>query len=160
MGDLGLRDEVLKLALVKCKLNIEEAIMMATNPDQIKDIEDEIAAEEAENQKQDLLAQFNDEPEEQLIVQREVPLSEMVSNQSFEMLFHLLNLGVPLITHSSWSLLSQVPVNQQLLQKIRLLKDPESGSGERVNESKSPMSQLEWSKIIDPNGVHKMLYSL
>lgn len=29
-----------------------------------------------------------------------------------------------------------------------------------MREPAGPMSQVEWSKIIDPNGIHKMLYSL
>ena len=77
----------------------------------------------------------------------------MISNRTecFDLLFDLLNLGVPDITNSSWTLLTQIPVNQQLLSKIRL--NDSEGLGDQ-------MSQIEWSKIIDPNGIHKMLYSL
>jgi hypothetical protein len=58
-------------------------------------------------------------------VQVEKRLNEMISNRSecFDLLFDLLNLGVPDITQASWSLLTQIPVNQQLLSKIRLLSD-------------------------------------
>jgi hypothetical protein len=86
--------------------------------------------------------------EEDKAEEPELKLNEMISNRSecFDLLFDLLNLGVPDITEASWALLNQVPVNQQLLSKIRLL-------GEN-------MSQIEWSKIIDPNSTHKMLYSL
>ena len=79
-------------------------------------------------------------------------MSEIISNRGecFDLLFDLLNLGVSEITEASWALLTQVPVNQQLLRKIRLLS----------NEANKDMSQIEWSKIIDPNSIHKMLYSL
>jgi len=98
----------------------------------------------------------------------------MISNRSecFDLLFGLLNLGVADITSASWSLLTQVPVNQQLLSKIRLL-DEVAPSDDIVNSAASKvgshaisgqplrhMSQMEWSQIIDPNGIHKMLYSL
>ena len=57
----------------------------------------------------------------------------MISNRSecFDLLFGLLNLGVADITTASWSLLTQVPVNQQLLSKIRLLDEvaPVDGIG-------------------------------
>lgn len=92
----------------------------------------------------------------------EKKLNDMISNRSecFDLLFDLLNLGVPDITQASWSLLTQVPVNQQLFKKIRLLNDE---SGEKIggnDTTMNTMSQIEWSKIIDPNGIHKMLYSL
>jgi hypothetical protein len=94
--------------------------------------------------------------------QPERKLNDMISNggECFDLLFDLLNLGVPDITQASWSLLTQIPVNQQLFRKIRLLNDE---SGEQIggnDPASKPMSQVEWSKIIDPNGIHKMLYSL
>jgi hypothetical protein len=53
----------------------------------------------------------------------EIKLSEMISNreESFDLLINLLNLGIPEITQASWSLLSQVPINQKLLNQIKLL---------------------------------------
>jgi hypothetical protein len=79
----------------------------------------------------------------------------MISNRSecFDLLFDLLNLGLPDVTQASWSLLTQVPVNQQLLTKIRQLDLNSAGEHKQ-------MSQMEWSRIIDPNSIHKMLYSL
>lgn len=79
----------------------------------------------------------------------------MVSNrpESFNLLFGLLNLGIPSIAQASWQLLTQVPVNQQLLNKIKLLNKSEDGP---IVE----MTRSEWSEIIEPQSVHKMLYSL
>ena len=45
MGDLGCSDQVLKLALSKCKLNLEETIMLVTNREAIADMEEEIRRE-------------------------------------------------------------------------------------------------------------------
>lgn len=66
----------------------------------------------------------------------EKKLNEMISNRSecFDLLFDLLNLGVPDITEASWSLLTQVPVNQQLLSKIRLLNGTDrEGEGQPMS---------------------------
>ena len=43
----------------------------------------------------------------------------MISNRTecFDLLFGLLNLGLPDITEAAWTLLTQVPVNQILLNK-------------------------------------------
>ena len=41
MGDFMCSEEVIKLALKKCKLNLEEAIFMVTDPDKIADLEEE-----------------------------------------------------------------------------------------------------------------------
>ena len=48
MGDLMCSDEVTKLALKKCKLKLEETLMMVTNPESIADLEDEVEREKAE----------------------------------------------------------------------------------------------------------------
>jgi len=45
IGDLSCSDEVTKLALKKCKLNLEETLMMVTNPDAIADLEEEVRRE-------------------------------------------------------------------------------------------------------------------
>ena len=81
----------------------------------------------------------------------------MISNRSecFDLLFNLLNMGVPEITQASWALLTQVPVNQKLLSRIRSLRDETM-----ILSEEEILSQHEWSKIIDPNGIHKMLYQL
>lgn len=38
MGDCGLSDQLIKLALKKCNLNLEETIMMMTNEDLLNDL--------------------------------------------------------------------------------------------------------------------------
>lgn len=60
---------------------------------------------------QNLLVQAHEQEEEK---QPEKKLNEMISNRSecFDLLFDLLNLGISDITEASWSLLTQVPVNQ------------------------------------------------
>ena len=69
----------------------------------------------------------------------------MISNRTecFNLLFGLLNLGLPDITEAAWTLLTQVPVNQILLNKIRNLTP-----------------DVNWELIVDASGLHKMLYSL
>lgn len=42
LEDLKASNDVIKLALKKCKMNLEEAILMLTNPDQVIDLEDEV----------------------------------------------------------------------------------------------------------------------
>ena len=143
---------------------------MVTESDRVNDLEEEIKREQEVNDNLQLMTSKpnlnlvqdanaeNDGVDEngEQVPPPEKKLNEMISNRSecFDLLFDLLNLGVPDITEASWSLLTQVPVNQQLLSKIRLLNGTDrEGEGQ-------PMSQSEWSKIIDPNGIHKMLYSL
>ena len=75
----------------------------------------------------------------------------------FDLLFELLNMGVVNITTACWSLLTQVPVNQQLLSKIRLLDEvapaDDIGSPRAVKvgaqaisgQPQRHMSQMEWS---------------
>jgi hypothetical protein len=174
LGELPCSEEVAKLALKKCKLNLEEALCMLTNPDQVGDLEEEVrreqeAAEHMQlmtNQKLNLAEDPNDkdgvDENGEQIPPPEKKLNDMISNRSecFDLLFDLLNLGVPDITQASWSLLTQVPVNQQLFRKIRLLKEDSQVKIAGSDTAIGPMSQIEWSKIIDPNGIHKMLYSL
>ena len=105
MGELSCSDDVLKLALSKCKLNLEETIFMVTNPDAIADMEEEIRREQESNQNLQLMskAQINigeQEPEAEDAEDQPPPekkLNEMISNRTecFDMLFDLLNLGVP-----------------------------------------------------------------
>ena len=59
--------------------------------------------------------------EEQLF---EDKLNLIVSNKAeyFDLLFELLNLGVPDITQAVWKLMMQVPVNQKLYNDMRSLQ--------------------------------------
>jgi hypothetical protein len=135
MPDMTCSEEVMKLALKKCKLDLTGAIMMLTT-DQVADLEEEVRAEQDANNDLQLMTNVRagagdlqgkkgkeDDDEEQ--EPKELRLNEMISNRSecFDLLFGLLNLGVADITTASWSLLTQVPVNQQLLSKIRLLNE-------------------------------------
>lgn len=45
LGDFMCSEEVIKLALKKHKLNLEEAIFTVTNPDAVADLEDEVRRE-------------------------------------------------------------------------------------------------------------------
>jgi len=47
-----------------------------------------------------------------------------VSNRAeyFDLLFELLNLGVPDITQAVWKLMMQIPINQKLFNSMRSLK--------------------------------------
>ena len=53
LGDLICSEEVTKLALKKCKLNLEEAMMMVTSEDQVQDLQEEIRREQEQH---DILA--------------------------------------------------------------------------------------------------------
>ena len=50
LEDLKASNDVIKLALKKCKLNLEEAILMLTNPDQVIDLEDEVRCYQEANE--------------------------------------------------------------------------------------------------------------
>jgi len=43
LGDLGLDREVIKLALKKCNLELEEAMLMITDEVQLNDLQEEVA---------------------------------------------------------------------------------------------------------------------
>ena len=45
LDGLNASDEVIKLALKKCKLNMEEAVLMLTNPESVEDLEEEVNIE-------------------------------------------------------------------------------------------------------------------
>ena len=83
---------------------------------------------------------------------QEDKLNLIVSNRAeyFDLLFDLLNLGVPDVTSAVWSLLMQIPVNHQLFENIQSLKAIKSMGQERTG----------WKEIIDPSQTYKMLYSL
>jgi hypothetical protein len=49
LGDLPCSEEVVKLALKKCKLNLEEVMLMVTEPDRVNDLEEEIKREQEVN---------------------------------------------------------------------------------------------------------------
>ena len=59
--------------------------------------------------------------EEQIL---EDKLNLIVSNRAeyFDLLFELLNLGVPEITQAVWKLMMQVPINQKLFNNMRSLE--------------------------------------
>lgn len=46
LGELTCSEEVVKLALKKCKLNLEETLFMVTNSDQVADLEEEVRKEQ------------------------------------------------------------------------------------------------------------------
>ena len=126
MGELNCSEDVVKLALKKCKLNLEETMLMVTNQDQANDLEEEVKREQEANDNLQLmtnksnlklaLADGRNQNEEnegvgedgEEIPPPEKKLNEMISNRSecFDLLFDLLNLGVPDITEASWSLLT------------------------------------------------------
>lgn len=100
-------------------MNMEEAIIMLTDEDQINDLQDEIRKQEEMNQH---IALIDDAPKEEGQVE-DSKLNLIISNRSeyFELLFDLLNLGINEITTAAWNLLIQIPVNKQLLQQIKTL---------------------------------------
>lgn len=51
-------------------------------------------------------------------------LNLIVSNKAeyFDLLFELLNLGVPDITQAVWKLMMQVPINQKLFNRMKSLE--------------------------------------
>ena len=76
--------------------------------------------------------------------QQEVPedkLNLIVSNRAeyFDLLFELLNLGVPEITQAVWKLMMQIPINQKLFNSMRSLQsirgDDDSGMDEAAAKS-------------------------
>lgn len=98
-----------------------------------------------------------EKPNEDEEMEQSDRLNVIVSNNAeyFDMLFDLLNLGNSEITSAVWGLLMQVPVNQQLLSKIKTLKD--------IQPLAIADEELEfegWSEIVDPATTYKMLYSL
>ena len=83
---------------------------------------------------------------------QEDKLNLIVSNRAeyFDLLFDLLNLGIPDVTSAVWSLLMQIPVNHNLFESISSLRAIKSFGQEHTG----------WKEIIDPNQTYKMLYSL
>ena len=55
LGEIQCSEEVLKLALKKCKLDLEETICMVTSPDQINDLEEEVKKEQDALDQQQLM---------------------------------------------------------------------------------------------------------
>ena len=55
---------------------------------------------------------------------QEDKLNLIVSNRAeyFDLLFDLLNLGIPDVTSAVWNLLMQIPVNRNLFESISSLK--------------------------------------
>ena len=130
LGDTDASDEVIGLALKKCSLNLEEAIGMVITEESIADLQAELIKEQEEQQENNLMVIAKDVPkpndqdediEEQLL---EDKLNLIVSNRAeyFDLLFELLNLGVPEITQAVWKLMMQVPINQKLFNNMRSLE--------------------------------------
>jgi hypothetical protein len=55
LGDLPCSEDVAKLALKKCQLNLEEALCMLTNPDQVADLDEEVRREDEANEDMQLM---------------------------------------------------------------------------------------------------------
>lgn len=85
-------------------------------------------------------------------------LNLIVSNKAeyFDLLFELLNLGVPDITQAVWKLMMQVPINQKLFNSMRSLQTIQAAQVDSIVEAEA----RGWQAIIDPNSPYKMLYSL
>ena len=134
LGETDCSDEVIGLALKKCNLNLEEAILMVITEESIAELQAELIKDTEDQQDNNLMVIAKDEPklngdgageeennnQEQLL---EDKLNLIVSNKAeyFDLLFELLNLGMPEITQAVWKLMMQVPINQKLFNKMRSL---------------------------------------
>jgi len=114
LGDIDLPEAVLKLAIQKCNMNIEEVVMMITDENAVNDLQLEVRKAEEANANNNIvmIEESKDEP-----IQQESKLNLIISNRSeyFDLLFELLNLGITEITNAAWNLLVQIPVNKNLL---------------------------------------------
>ena len=128
LGETDCSDEIIGLALKKCNLNLEEAIGMVITEESIAELQAEIIKDQDEQLDTNLMVIAKDVPkpegeadnEDQLL---EDKLNLIVSNKAeyFDLLFELLNLGVPDITQAVWKLMMQVPINQKLFNSMRSL---------------------------------------
>ena len=134
LGETDCSDEVIGLALKKCNLNLEDAILMVITEESIAELQAELINETEDQQDNNLMVIAKDEPklngegagEEENNNQEEFledKLNLIVSNKAeyFDLLFELLNLGMPEITQAVWKLMMQVPINQKLFNKMRSL---------------------------------------
>ena len=137
LGDIDLPEAVLKLAIQKCNMNVEEVVMMITDENAINDLQLEVRKTEEANTNNNIvmIEESKDEP-----IQQESKLNLIISNRSeyFDLLFELLNLGITEITNAAWNLLVQIPVNKNLLHQIRTLQNISFGG------------QHNWCQLIDP----------
>lgn len=139
--------EVIKLALKKSKMNIEETILMLTS-DQVENLQKELADLEEHKafvpiiNKEEKVEDSKEEAGEE-----ESKLNLILSNKSeyFDLLFDLLNLGVNEINIQAWNLLTQIPVNKKLYSNIK-----------ELNIKKD----TDWNSLMDPQNMYKLLYSL
>ena len=108
-----LPDAILKLAIKKCNMNLEEALFMLTEEEKVNDLQTELRKIEENNSNQIVLIEQSKEKDDPS-KQEEAKLNLIISNRSeyFELLFELLNLGIYEITNASWNLLIQIPVNK------------------------------------------------
>mmetsp|Transcript_13360 Transcript_13360/g.25089 ORF Transcript_13360/g.25089 Transcript_13360/m.25089 type:complete len:2359 (+) Transcript_13360:2657-9733(+) len=122
---------LLKLALKKSGWEVSEAACMMS----------------IDYQRQELLREIE---EESRPAPAKIRLSQLLSDthEYFELLFTLLENGSPSLNLQTWQLLNQIPVNQELYQHLKTLEVTE-GEPEPI-----------WSELLDPNCLHKLLYSL
>ena len=86
------------------------------------------------------------------------------SNEHFSRLFDLLNLGGEISTRV-WQLLTKLPTNQELEQKIVSIAS-HNGSTASMGERPSPSSasahnlEIDWANLLASNSITKMLYIL
>ena len=117
LGETDASDEVVALALKKCNLNLEEAIGMVITEESIAELQAELIKEQEEQKENNFMVIAKDqqqpidkdqngeeEDEEQEFGDK---LNLIVSNKAeyFDLLFELLNLGVPDITQAVWKLM-------------------------------------------------------
>ncbi|CDW85633.1 ubiquitin carboxyl-terminal hydrolase family protein [Stylonychia lemnae] len=144
---LDLPQPVMQLAVKKCNLQLDDALLMLTEEDKVNDLQEELRKQEQLNNQIVILEENKEEGDVQ---KEDAKLNLILSNRTeyFELLFDLLNLGINEITNASWNLLIQIPVNKQLMSNIRNLSIVQQGYSEN------------WCHIIDSSNVYKMLYSL
>ena len=134
LGTVECSDEVIALALKKCSLNLEDAIGLVITEESISELQAEVASKEALQKQTEvvLMAEevFQEEEEDLAVINdaqkemRNLKLMTILGNKSeyFDLLFDLLNLGVADITSAVWNLLMQIPVNQNLLEKMKAIQ--------------------------------------
>mmetsp|Transcript_1402 Transcript_1402/g.1597 ORF Transcript_1402/g.1597 Transcript_1402/m.1597 type:complete len:548 (-) Transcript_1402:2854-4497(-) len=145
MFGIELGDDIIKLALKKNRLKIEETVLMLTS-DAVENLAKELA--DLEEQKA-FVPIIDNEPtnENNADEHEESKLNLILSNKSeyFDLLFDLLNLGVNEINTQAWNLLTQTPVNKTLYANIKNLD---------IKDKK------DWDTLMDPHNMYKLLYSL
>ena len=118
---------------------------MVITEESIAELQAELIKETEEQQENNLMIIAKEEPkrdgdgagEEENINENQLledKLNLIVSNKAeyFDLLFELLNLGMPDITQAVWKLMMQVPINQKLFNSMRSLQSIRTS--ESVNE--------------------------